>query len=128
MLAIAVKGKMKGIGDIMFDEFYTCVMGRRIAPEKRRDYQVGFRTTHANGQRLEALIARILADNSRVEKTEIYEELMGLKTQEFISAADRDFLSGLRKTLPESDQMPGNRTVLLKASTQKSIGRGKVHD
>lgn len=100
----------------MFDVSYNAPMGRKIAPEERRDFQVGFRTTHRNGQRLETLIARILSANRRVERTEIYEELMGLKQPELITQEDRQYLLGLRETLPDPDDLSLVRGVAPKAS------------
>jgi hypothetical protein len=100
-------------------------MPKRVEPGERKDCKIGFRTTHAKGQRLQAIIDRILSSNKRVDKTEIYEELMNLKEKEFISSEDRKFLLGLRETLPERKEASRTRPTLMEARGSKNFGRGK---
>jgi len=96
----------------MFDVFYNGYMPKRISAEEKKDFQIGFRITRLQRERLNLLVARVKLQDKRVEASEVYEELMSLKAAEFISAKDREFLSGRLKTLPELKQMDSGHGTL----------------
>ena len=88
----------------MFDVSYNVVMPKRTLDAEKKECQIGFRITRKQRERLDFLIARIKAEDKRVEASEIYEELMNLKESEFVTSQDREFLSGERESLPESQE------------------------
>jgi hypothetical protein len=77
---------------ILLNMFYNGTMPKKVAEEIRKEFQIGFRITRLQRERLDAVIARIKAKDKRVKDTEIYEELMSIKEPEFITEKDRLWL------------------------------------
>lgn len=81
-------------------------MPKRVPEAEKKEFQLGFRITRLQRERLAALISKIKSINRRVEASEIYEELMSLREPEFVTRDDREFLLGIRTSLSETKHGP----------------------
>jgi len=92
----------------LFNVSYNVAMPRKVPEGEKKEFQIGFRITHVQRERLDVIIARVKSCDKRVTDTEVYQELMSIKEPEFLTDKDRIFLwSGRMDPLPEGKHGPG---------------------